>query len=349
MKDEIIAAVSFLTRLIEKNKVLSDEKLNQFKLKLTDLLTEKYKNHWFPEKPSKGQAYRCIRFNENDRRDKMLEYACSSIGISYEDLKLPVELTIWVDPEEVTCRFGEHKGSYCVVASFRDGNKENFIDSINIDELEQKSLERAKQVNIECLTLNLICDRIINGESYDVNASLICVIAPLIEGSASYELMNSRKKRQNGKNGYLKNNGSTPNGLYNGMDYNGVSVTSSPSYYLPPSPYYGSPKYGHSYGSSPPQRHSVQTPTHHSQNMFTPSYPISPPNRSLGGTPFRGPNVFGSSNGGSPGLNGVSSNYGGNKFSRGLHSAFNNAAMAFGPYHQPNDRYHWLNKSIVKA
>lgn len=44
-------------------------------------------------------------------------------------------------------RFGEHKGSYCVVASFKDGNKENFVDQINVDELEQKSMERAKQVN----------------------------------------------------------------------------------------------------------------------------------------------------------------------------------------------------------
>lgn len=308
MKDEIVAAVSFLTRLIEKNTGLTDEKLNQFKLKLSDLLTEKYKNHWFPEKPSKGQAYRCIRFNENDRRDKTLEYACSSIGIKYEDLKLPVELTLWVDPEEVTCRFGEHKGSYCVVASFRDGNKENYIDSINIDELEQKSLERAKQ--------------------------------------ASFDLINSRKKRQNGKNGYIKN--STVNGLYSGMDYSGVAVTSSPSYYMPPSPYY-SPKYGHNYGTSPPQRHSVQTPTH--QNLFAPpNYSISPPNRNMAGQAYRGgPQVFGSSNG-SPGLNGVSTNYvGGKQFSRGLHSAFNNAAMAFGPYHQSNDRYHWLNKSIVKA
>ena len=44
-------------------------------------------------------------------------------------------------------RFGEHKGAYCVVASFKDGNKENFVDQINVDELEQKSMERAKNVS----------------------------------------------------------------------------------------------------------------------------------------------------------------------------------------------------------
>lgn len=33
-----------------------------------------------------------------------------------------------------------------MVASFKDGNKENYLDQINVDELEQKSMERAKQV-----------------------------------------------------------------------------------------------------------------------------------------------------------------------------------------------------------
>lgn len=43
-------------------------------------------------------------------------------------------------------RFGEHKGSYCVVAKLRDGRQENYVDQINIDELEKRSLERSKQV-----------------------------------------------------------------------------------------------------------------------------------------------------------------------------------------------------------
>lgn len=46
-------------------------------------------------------------------------------------------------------RFGEHKGSYCVIASFRDGNKENFVDQINVDELEKKSVERNRQASFD--------------------------------------------------------------------------------------------------------------------------------------------------------------------------------------------------------
>jgi len=33
-------------------------------------------------------------------------------------LSLPLELTLWIDPSEVSCRFGENHGSYCTIASF---------------------------------------------------------------------------------------------------------------------------------------------------------------------------------------------------------------------------------------
>ncbi|KAB7506301.1 hypothetical protein Anas_08231 [Armadillidium nasatum] len=44
------------------------------------------------------------------------------------DLNLPLELTVWVDPNEVSCRFGEHKGSYCTVASFNE-DTQTFVHS----------------------------------------------------------------------------------------------------------------------------------------------------------------------------------------------------------------------------
>lgn len=139
MKEEVSAAVMFLTHLISKSKGLDQCQLETFETCLNSLLMEKFKDHWFPDKPFKGQAYRCIRVNETERRDPVLEKAAQSCGLNYEDLKLPVELTIWVDPNEVCCRFGEHKGSYCTVASFKGGNKENFVDKIDIDELAQKT------------------------------------------------------------------------------------------------------------------------------------------------------------------------------------------------------------------
>ncbi|XP_015793669.1 protein BTG3 [Tetranychus urticae] len=149
MREEIQAAVIFLVRLIGKSNTLVEENLNKFKDNLIELLAKKYENHWFPEKPNRGQAYRCIRVNESDRRDTILEIASKMSGINYDDLSLPVELTLWVDPKEVTCRFGEHEGSYCVIANFKDGKNENNSDKITIDAIEKEYLKKSKQNSYE--------------------------------------------------------------------------------------------------------------------------------------------------------------------------------------------------------
>ncbi|PSN30417.1 Protein BTG3 [Blattella germanica] len=140
MLDEISAAVIFLVRLIEKSENFNQEQLDHFKERLSELLVERFENHWFPDQPCKGQGYRCIRVNERDPRDATLAAAAVSCGFKYEDLKLPVELTIWVDPNEVCCRFGEHKGSYCTLASFSDKENITTIDGQleKIDKTESK-------------------------------------------------------------------------------------------------------------------------------------------------------------------------------------------------------------------
>src|SRR5438067_94490 len=107
MKDEVAAAVEFLTRLVSvKNDKIPAEKVTAFRDRLSQVLLNKFKNHWFPDRPSRGQAFRCIRVNENIRRDSTLETVCRDIGINYNDLALPIEITLWIDPGEVTCRFG---------------------------------------------------------------------------------------------------------------------------------------------------------------------------------------------------------------------------------------------------
>lgn len=104
MIEEIQAAVNFLTKLIARSESLDDHKIELLGSKFCYLLEQRFRDHWFPEDASRGQAYRCIRINELDRRDPSLEQACSELSIKYEDLKLPIELTIWVDPGEVACR-----------------------------------------------------------------------------------------------------------------------------------------------------------------------------------------------------------------------------------------------------
>ncbi len=59
MRDEIAAAVVFMTRLVkEDNKTLDKKKLEKFSDALSTVLRERFKNHWYEDRPHKGQGYR---------------------------------------------------------------------------------------------------------------------------------------------------------------------------------------------------------------------------------------------------------------------------------------------------
>lgn len=77
-------------------------------------LPEHYEHHWYPQAPCRGSGYRCLRINH--RKDPLIGKAASAIGITQEELfsLLPSELTLWVDPNEVSYRIGEN-GSICVL------------------------------------------------------------------------------------------------------------------------------------------------------------------------------------------------------------------------------------------
>jgi hypothetical protein len=139
MREEIAAAVVFITRMVKKNEDVSKDKVEEFSDKLSAVLVEKFKNHWYQENPLKGQAYRCIRVNETEPIDPVLQQAAEDCGLKYKDLKLPTELTLWVDPSEVCCRFGEAKGSYCTLASFKNGNMDVKAHKIDLECVLEKA------------------------------------------------------------------------------------------------------------------------------------------------------------------------------------------------------------------
>ncbi|KAM4652532.1 protein BTG4 [Discoglossus pictus] len=117
MKEEIAATVVFLTMLVKKHEKLSKQKIDKFGAKLTTILFARYKSHWYTDNPAKGQAFRCIRINHSQAIDTVLERACAESNVEFNDLGLPKEMTIWVDPFEVCCRYGE-KNSPFTIASF---------------------------------------------------------------------------------------------------------------------------------------------------------------------------------------------------------------------------------------
>lgn len=119
MRLEVHSAADFLMNLIRvrrpnEKQVLSENQLESFKGSLQSLLVLRFRSHWYPAVPTKGSGYRCIRIN--GKMDPIVEQAGVAVGLPPPTLRkmLPTELTLWIDPEEVSYRIGEN-GSICVL------------------------------------------------------------------------------------------------------------------------------------------------------------------------------------------------------------------------------------------
>uniref|UniRef100_A0A8C9MYN8 BTG anti-proliferation factor 4 n=1 Tax=Serinus canaria TaxID=9135 RepID=A0A8C9MYN8_SERCA len=114
MKDEIAATVFFITKLAKREDRLSKHKMERFAARLTTLLFEKAR---CPAVPSPGQRSlcpRCIRINRQRAREPLLEQACQQSDVDFQLLGLPQEMTLWVDPFQVCCRYGERSRPFTV-------------------------------------------------------------------------------------------------------------------------------------------------------------------------------------------------------------------------------------------
>ncbi|RUS71272.1 hypothetical protein EGW08_020964 [Elysia chlorotica] len=143
MKPEISAATEFLSRVFLTHDRVTKEKVAEFKKQLAALLEERYVNHWHEASPTKGQAFRCIRVCPEEALDPVLEKVCHDVGISTGDFQLPIELTLWVDPREVVCKFGDLKCSYHTVAKNNEssGTLDNQAHDLDIDDLVENARE----------------------------------------------------------------------------------------------------------------------------------------------------------------------------------------------------------------
>jgi protein Tob/BTG len=112
MKTEIQSAVDFISNLLRSR--VPENQVEQFRQQLGSRISSHYQGHWFPEKPFKGSGYRCIRINH--KMDPLILSVGVQIGLAADQLftLLPSELTMWVDPDEVSYRIGE-EGSIGVI------------------------------------------------------------------------------------------------------------------------------------------------------------------------------------------------------------------------------------------
>jgi len=140
MRREIKDAADFLSNILRKRNI-SSETLDTFHHTLQLVLCSHYHNHWFPEKPFKGSGYRCLRI-VNQKMDPLISRAGAEAGFTESDLLslFPSELTLWVDPEEVSYRIGED-GSVGVIEN---------TDSNSDEESSQSSTDSDTQEYLDC-------------------------------------------------------------------------------------------------------------------------------------------------------------------------------------------------------
>lgn len=124
MELELISASNFLLHLIRLSlKNINEKQLKKFQSALIESLQRRYRDHWFPEKPISGSGYRCIRFSGGRHIDPIIKHASEISGISFAPfLNIFTDLTIWINPQEVSYRFGD--GTVCVLYEFKKGQEE---------------------------------------------------------------------------------------------------------------------------------------------------------------------------------------------------------------------------------
>ncbi|KAH8333439.1 hypothetical protein KR067_005103 [Drosophila pandora] len=141
MHIEIQIALNFVISYLY-NK-LPRRRVNIFGEELEKALGEKFLGHWYPEKPFKGSAYRCLK--TGDPIDSVLERAARESGVPICDVleNLPNELSVWVDPGEVSFRIGE-KGAVKIIYS---ENNENHEDCHSTD----RGVAKTYSPEIQCI------------------------------------------------------------------------------------------------------------------------------------------------------------------------------------------------------
>lgn len=134
MKKEVKSAVDFLSNILRTSKYVNEQQVQVFNDNLQDLLSLKYENHWFPAKPCRGSGFRCIRINHN--MDPLILQAGKTCGLTESAILsyFPKELTIWVDPLDVSYRIGEN-GSigilYELKSAVSNGNQSSSSSSMD--------------------------------------------------------------------------------------------------------------------------------------------------------------------------------------------------------------------------
>ena len=117
MHVEVSVALNFIVSYLY-NK-LPRRRVDMFAEELEQGLKRKFDGHWYPDKPFRGSGFRCLRVS-GEKMDPTVAAAVQMSGLDMTEVVaiLPADLTLWIDPGEVSYRIGE-RGYVKVLYSYR--------------------------------------------------------------------------------------------------------------------------------------------------------------------------------------------------------------------------------------
>ncbi|XP_061740520.1 protein Tob2 [Nerophis ophidion] len=105
---EVKVALNFIVSYLY-NK-LPRRRADLFGEELEKILVSRFEGHWYPEDPLRGSAFRCLHLGAP--RDPVVELAAKRSGLDTDEVRanVPEELSVWIDPFEVSYQIGENGG-----------------------------------------------------------------------------------------------------------------------------------------------------------------------------------------------------------------------------------------------
>ena len=122
MHVEVNVALNFVISYLY-NK-LPRRRVDLFGAELEKGLKKKFDGHWYPSTPMKGSAYRSVKVSGSEVDPVIIE-AAAAVGLVIDEVReyTPNELTLWIDPCEVSYRIGE-KGQVKILYSDKSVEEE---------------------------------------------------------------------------------------------------------------------------------------------------------------------------------------------------------------------------------
>ena len=110
MKAEINLVASFIVKLAisgPKPVRASHQQRLRFLEELMNLLHQRMPGHRYLQQPTRGRGYRILRFDQFTGPDPLVVEAAKRADFPHGPLTWPLEMSLWIDPGQVTAKMGE--------------------------------------------------------------------------------------------------------------------------------------------------------------------------------------------------------------------------------------------------